>query len=298
MDRLSAMRLFVRVVERRSFRAAAADLGLPRSSATAGIKALEAALGTALLRRSTRHVGLTDEGGDYYRHCVSVLGEMDAVEMALRGCVATGVLRVDTSPQFARIWLLPALPGFLARHPGLQFHLSEGDRLVNLVGEGVDCVIRGGELGEGDLVVRRLGVLPEITCASRDYLERRGEPRDPDDLDGHEMVGFASSRTGAVLPLELTVDGRAREYALPVRVSATSADSCATLAQLGLGLVQLPRVRFAEELRTGAMVEVLRAYRPTPLPISLLYPRTRIVPARLRVFIDWLEEALIPGMAS
>ncbi len=296
MDRLSAMRLFVRVVERRSFRAAAADLGLPRSSATAGIKALEAALGTTLLRRSTRHVAPTDEGHGYYSHCVAVLGELDAVETALRGRVATGTLRVDTSAQFARTWLLPALPDFLSRHPGLRFHLSEGDRLVNLVGEGVDCVIRGGEVSEGDLTMRRLGALPEITCASRDYLARHGEPGSPDDLDGHEMVGFASSRTGAVLPLEFIIDGRTREYTLPVRVSATGADSCATLAQLGFGLVQLPQVRFADGLRSGAMVEVLRPYRPPPLPISLLYPRTRIVPARLRAFIDWLEEVLVPAM--
>ena len=292
------MRLFVRVVERRSFRAAAAaDLGLPRSSATAGIKALEAALGTTLLRRSTRHVGTTDEGEGFHRHCVAVLGEMDAVEAELRGRVATGVLRVDTTAQFARTWLLPALPGFLGRHPGLRLHLSQGDRLVNLVGEGVDCVIRGGDTTEGDLTVRRLGVLPEITCASSGYLARHGEPRSPDELDGHEMVGFFCSRTGAVLPLELTVDGRTREYTLPVRVSASGADSCAILAQQGFGLVQMPLVRFAEELRTGAMVEVLRAHRPPPLPVSLLYPRTRIVPARLRVFIDWLEEALVPPMA-
>ena len=291
------MRLFVRVVERRSFRAAASDLGLPRSSATAGIKALEAALGTTLLRRSTRHVAPTDEGASYHRHCVAILGEMDAVELALRGSIATGVLRVGTNAQFARTWLLPALPGFLATHPGLQFHLSEGDRLVNLVGEGVDCVIRGGDITEGDLMVRRLHVLPEITCASRDYLARHGEPHSPDDLEGHEMVGFASSRTGAVLPLEFMIDGRTREYTLPMRVSATSPDSCATFAQLGFGLVQLPLARFADSLQKGEMVEVLRAYRPPPLSISLLYPRTRIVPSRLRVFIDWLEEVLVPQMS-
>ena len=275
MDRLSAMRLFVRVVERRSFRAAASDLGLPRSSATAGIKALEAALGTTLLRRSTRHVGPTDEGEDYYRHCVTVLGEMDAVEVALQGRVATSVLRVDTSAQFARTWLLPAPPSFLAKHLGLQFHLSEGDRLVNLIGEGVDCVVRGGETGQGDLMVRRLGVLPEITRASPGYLGRHGELRSPDELDGYQMVGFVSSRTGGVLPLELTVDGRTQDYLLPVRVSASSADSCATSAQLGFGLVQLPLGRFTDDLRTGAMVEVLRAYRPPPptgFPTSSAHP--------------------------
>ena len=111
------------------------------------------------------------------------------------------------------------------------------------------------------------------------------------------MVGFVSSRTGAVLPLEFTMNGRTRDHALPVRVSATSADSCAILAQLGFGLVQLPLIRFADDLRTGAMVEVLRGYRPPPLSVSVLYPRTRIVPVRLRVFIDWLEEVLVPALS-
>ena len=292
------MRLFVRVVERRSFRAAAADLALPRSSATAGIKALEAELGAALLRRTTRHVAPTLEGEAYHRHCVSVLAEIDDTETALRGGGGLGVLRVDTNAHLARTWLLPELPRFLARHPGLRFHLGEGDRLVNLVGEGVDCVIRGGEITSGDVVVRRLGALDEVTCASPAYLARHGTPRGPDDLAGHEMVGFVSSRTGGVLPLELVVDRQVREITLPARVTASSADTCATLARLGFGLVQAPLIRFADDLRTGAMVEVLQPFRPTKLPISLLYPRTRIMPSRLRAFIDWLDESLVPHLAS
>ena len=292
------MRLFVRVVERRSFRAAAADLGLPRSSATAGIKALEGELGTALLRRTTRHVAPTEEGEAYHRHCVSVLAEIDDTETALRGGGGRGVLRVDTNAHLARTWLLPELPRFLDRHPGLRFHLGEGDRLVNLVGEGVDCVIRGGEITGGDFVVRRLGVLEEVTCASPSYLARRGTPLGPDDLAGHEMVGFVSSRTGGVLPLELVVDQRVREIALPARVTTSSAETCAALGRLGFGLVQAPRIRFVDDLRTGAMVEVLRPFRPTKLPISLLYPRTRPVPSRLRAFIDWLDEILVPHLAN
>ncbi|WP_428395268.1 LysR family transcriptional regulator [Lichenicoccus sp.] len=294
------MRLFVRVVERRNFRAAAADLGLPRSSATAGIKALEAELGAALLRRTTRHVAPTEEGEAYHRHCVSVLADIDDAEAALRGGGgnALGVLRVDTNAHLARTWLLPELPRFLERHPGLRFHLGEGDRLVNLVREGVDCVIRGGEIDDSDLMIRRLGLLAEVTCASPAYLARHGTPSTTDDLAGHEMVGFVSSRTGGALPLGFVINGRVREVTLPARVTASSSDSCAVLARLGLGLVQAPLIRFADDLKTGAMVEVLRPFRPTPLPVSLLYPRTRLVPSRLRAFIDWLDEVLVPHLTD
>ena len=227
-----------------------------------------------------------------------MLAAIDDTEMALRGGGGLGVLRVDTNAHLARTWLLPELPRFLERHPGLRFHLGEGDRLVNLVGEGVDCVIRGGDIAGGDLVVRRLGMLAEVTCASPSYLAHHGTPCTPDDLAGHEMVGFVSSRTGSVLPLEFVVDQRVHEITLPARVTASGSDSCAVLARLGFGLVQAPLIRFADDLRTGAMVEVLRPFRPTPLPISLLYPRTRLVPSRLRVFIDWLDEVLVPHLTE
>ena len=171
-------------------------------------------------------------------------------------------------------------------------HLGEGERFVDLVREGVDCVVRAGELADTDMVVRRLGTMDEITVASPAYLARHGVPVTPEDLDGHQMIGFVSSRTGQALPLEFTRDGHVIERSVPARVLVGGADSSATAARLGLGLVQAPRYRFAEDLANGTLVEVLADFPPTPTKISILYPSNRHLPPRVRVVIDWLSEAV------
>nr|WP_321984655.1 LysR family transcriptional regulator [uncultured Lichenicoccus sp.] len=287
MDRLASIELLIRIVERGSFSAAAADLGVSRPVATATIKALERRLGTRLLQRSTRHVQPTFEGEIYYRRCLAVLADLEDADQGASGAVA-GLLRVDVAGYLARTMLLPALPAFLAQHPALILHLGEGERFVDLVREGVDCVVRAGQLPDSDMVVRRLGVMKEITCASPDYLAVHGVPQSPDRLDGHAMVGFVSSRTNRPLPLEFTVDGRMVEVMLPARVLVGGADTSAAAARLGLGLVQAPRSRFEEDLASGVLVEVLAGFPPTPTPVSILYPSNRQVSPRLRVFVDWL----------
>ncbi|TGQ96514.1 LysR family transcriptional regulator, partial [Mesorhizobium sp. M4B.F.Ca.ET.203.01.1.1] len=152
-------------------------------------------------------------------------------------------LSVDVNGHMARTFLLPELPALLARYPGLSVHIGEGDRLVDLVREGVDCVIRAGVLPDSDMIVRRLGIAREITVASPAYLERHGTPASPDALGGHQAVGFVSSRTGEVLPFEFTVGGKTIEVRLPGRVAANNSDTAADLARLGLGLIQAPRYR-------------------------------------------------------
>ena len=199
MDRFDSMRLLVRVVERQSFSAAASDLGLPRSSATTAIKQLEARLGVRLLQRTTRQVTPTLEGEIYYRRCKAILAEIEDAEAGLGGGEVRGLLRIDVHGPMARTFVLPSLPAFLARHPGLTLHIGEGDRFVDIVREGYDCVIRAGEIADSDLMVRRLGLAHEATFASPDYLARRGVPRTIDDLQGHEMIGFASSRNARVV---------------------------------------------------------------------------------------------------
>lgn len=296
MDSLSAMRLLVRVVERRSFSAAAKEMGIPRSTATTAIKELEQRLGVRLLERTTRHVVPTPEGEAYRQRCVAILGDVEEAENAFRPGRARGTLHVDTNGHLARTLILPELPAFLAAHPELSLHLGEGDRLVDLVREGVDLVIRAGELASSDLVVRRLGTVGEITCASPGYLARHGVPRTPDDLAGHLMVGFVSSRTGQVLPLEFTVGSRVREIVLPARVTSSSSEMTAALARLGFGLVQAPRFRFAEDLASGRLVEVLGGHPPTPITLSVLYLRSRQRSPRVRVFVDWLFEVLKPRL--
>ena len=290
------MRLLVRVVERRSFSAAASDLGIPRSSATTAIRQFEERLGVRLLQRTTRHVTPTLEGDIYYRRCKAILAEIEDADAALAGSEIRGLLRIDVHGPMARMFILPELPAFLERHPALTLHIGEGDRFVDIVREGYDCVIRGGEIADSDMIIRRLGLAQEATFASPAYLKRRGMPRTIDDLEGHEMIGFASSRTGQVLPLEFTVAGEVREVTLPHRISVTNSETYAALALLGFGLMQAPRFRYAADLASGALVEVLPDHPPSPMPISALYPKSRQLSPRVRVFIDWLVEVLAPWL--
>ncbi|UCI06163.1 LysR family transcriptional regulator [Mesorhizobium sp. B1-1-8] len=296
MDRLDSMRLFVRVVERHSFTAAAADLGLPRSSATSAIKQLEERLGVQLLRRTTRHVTPTLDGEAYYQRCVGILADIEDAEGGFGTHEVRGRLRIDVNGHMARTFIIPELPALLARHPQLSVHVGEGDRLVDLVREGVDCVIRAGTLPDSDMIARRLGMAREITVASPAYLERHGTPCTPDDLAGHMMIGFVSSRSGQVMPLEFTIDGKMREVVLPSRVTVANSDTSATLVRLGFGLYQAPRLRFVSDLEAGRLVEVLPDYPPSPTPISVLYPRSRQLSPRVRVFVDWLVEILGPKL--
>lgn len=296
MDRFTTLDLFVRIVDRGSFSAAAADLGISRPVATTAIKELEQRLGTRLLQRSTRHVQATVEGQAYYSRCLAILADLEDADRGAGGAVA-GLLRVDVVGNLARTILLPALPAFLARHPALTVHLGEGERFVDLVREGVDCVVRAGELADSDMVVRRLGTMEEVTVASPDYLAEHGTPASPDSLNGHVMVGFVSSRTGQPLPLEFTRAGQVIELVLPARVLVGGADTSAEAARLGLGLVQAPRYRFADDLASGRLVEVLADFPPTRTPVSVLYPSSRQLSPRVRVFIDWLVETIAPQLA-
>ncbi|MBY9051548.1 LysR family transcriptional regulator, partial [Pseudomonas fluorescens] len=148
--------------------------------------------------------------------------------------------------------ILPHLPAFLTRYPQLDLQIGQGDRLVDLVREGIDCVIRSGEPEDSGMIQRRLGTIAEVTVASPAYLARRGTPATPDALDGHQMVAFLSSRTGDVLPLEFSVAGTLRHVLLPSRVRVNNSDTMADLARLGFGLAQAPRYRFADDLASGA----------------------------------------------
>ena len=298
MDRIDAMQAFVRVVERRSFAQAAADLGLPRSRASEAVQQLERHLGIRLLARTTRRVTLTVEGEDYYRRCLAILSAIEEAATVAAGTVPAGPLRVDVHSRFAEQYLLPGLAGFLERHPTIQLHIGEGDRLIDLVAEGVDCAIRVGKPVDSALVGRKLGVLAEGTFASPAYLARHGVPRSPDDLGGHRMIGFVSTATRAVMPLEFETATGVRMVSLPVSVTVSAAATNANLARLGFGLVQVPRYRVARELETGALVEVLADHPPTDSPVYLLYLEGRQLSPRVRIFIEWASTEIAARLAG
>ena len=207
MDRFDAMRAFVRVVERRSFTLAAQDLGLPRSTVTDAVKQLEARLGARLLERTTRHVAPTLDGEAYHRRCVALMAELEDAEGAFGGARPKGLLRLEVQGTLARHFLLPGLPGFLAQYPDIEISMSEGERWVDVIREGVDCVLRFGNLPDSDMIARRLTILERLTCASPDYLARFGLPKDVDALDGHRMIGLRSLTTGVVRPMDFVVGG-------------------------------------------------------------------------------------------
>lgn len=286
------MRVFTRVVERRSFTLAAEDLGLPRSTVTDAVKQLEKRLGVRLLERTTRHVSPTLDGEAYHRRCLTLIADLEDAEAAFGGAKPKGLVRIDANGLLARTFLLPRLPAFLDDYPGIEVFLSDSDRMVDLVREGIDCVVRVGEPRDSDMIGRRLTMLEEVTVAAPAYLERFGMPASIDALagqdSGHRMVGFHSSATGALLPLEFMAAGVLRKFTLPATVTANGADNYIAMARLGLGLVQVPRYRVHDELKAGAMVAVLPEFPPAPSPVSLQYPPNRQLSPRVRVFIDWL----------
>jgi DNA-binding transcriptional LysR family regulator len=289
MDRFDAMRVFARVTERRSFTSAAEDLGLPRSTVTDAVKYLETRLGVRLLQRTTRHVSPTLDGEAYYRRCLAILADIEDAEGAFTGAKPRGIVRVDMHGTLARHFVLPNLPEFLQTYPDIEFYMSEGDRFVDVVREGIDCVLRVGVLQDSTMVARRVALLEEVTVAAPAYIKVHGKPDHPDTLaDGHRMVGFHSSATGDLLPLEFTIGGKVCDLTLPATVSVNGADSYLAAAELGLGLVQMPRYHSEVALRSGRLVQVLEEFPPTPTPVSLLYPRSRQLSPRVRVFLDWL----------
>lgn len=283
------MRVFTRVTERRSFTLAAEDLGLPRSTLSDVVKQLEMRLGVRLLQRTTRQISPTLDGEAYYQRCLSILAEVEAAEAAFGGAKPKGLLRLDVQGTLARYWVLPRMPDFFRAYPDIEVRMSEGDRFVDLIREGVDCVMRVGVLQDSDMIARRLAMLDEVTLASPSYIEAHGTPKVPGDLQhGHRMIGFHSSATGAVLPLVFTIDGEVSKMTLPSMMSVNGADSYYEAALLGFGLIQCPRYRAEADLKSGKIVELLADYPPTPTPVSVLYPRNRQLSPRVRVFIDWL----------
>ncbi|MGI4802861.1 MAG: LysR family transcriptional regulator [Janthinobacterium lividum] len=297
MDRVDVMRAFTRVVERRSFAQAASDLGLPRSRTSEAVQQLERHLGVRLLARTTRKVTLTAEGEDYHRRCLAILAAIDEADAAATQTVPVGPLRIDVHSSFAQRFLLPGLPAFLARFPNVQLHIGEGDRLIDLIAEGVDCAIRVGKPADSGLVGRKLGMLAEGTFASPDYLARHGVPASPDDLEGHRMIGFVSSATRAVMPLEFQTEGGVRMVSLPVSATVSATVTNASLARLGLGLIQVPRYRVADDLAAGALVEVLAAHPPTATPVYLLYLEGRQLSPRVRIFVEWASNEITAELA-
>jgi LysR family transcriptional regulator for bpeEF and oprC len=293
MDRLDAMRVFVRIVELGSFTKAADDLQLPRATATHTIQQMEKRLGVRLLHRTTRQVSPTLDGDAYYQRCVRLLADVEEADAAFsQSAVAPkGKLRVDLQGTLGMHFVLPRIGDFFERYPEMELEIGMGDRLVDLVREGIDCVLRAGEPRDSSMVGRRVALLEQVTCASKGYLAQHGEPKTLDEFKTHRAVNYASAM-GKLLPFEFIVDGERRTLQLRGSVTVSHADAYVACCEAGLGFVQLPRYHVQQQLADATLREVLHANRPPPMPVSVLYPHHRHLSPRVRVFVDWVADQM------
>jgi DNA-binding transcriptional LysR family regulator len=293
MDQLMAIRAFARVVEAGNFTRAADSLDMPNATLSKLVQELEAHLGVRLLQRTTRRVTVTPEGRDYYEksgRLVRDLEDIDASINAARGN-PRGQLRIDVGGSTACDVLIPALPDFLARYPDIRIDLGVSDRSVDLIGDSVDCVIRGGPLDNSSLVARHIGQARLITCATPAYLKLFGVPAYPEELkNGHRLVSFLSPQNGRAFPFRFERKGEKTEIKVEHRVGVNESNAHLAAGLAGLGIIQTFTYAAGPALARGELVEILEKWRPAPYPFHVVYPNNRHVTHRLRVFIDWLME--------
>lgn len=292
MDRFQAMQVFTRVVDSNSFTRAADSLGLPRATVTTAVQNLENLLQVRLLNRTTRRISLTPDGAAYYERCARILADVEEAEASFREVARgpKGRLRIDVPAPIGRLVLIPRMCEFHSRYPDIELAIGMGDRPVDLVRESVDCVIRIGELQDSTLVARRIGTMETVTCAAPDYIERHGEPLSLEDLQQHRAVHYFSSRTGRIYDLDFVVDGRVTEVKVPGKVSVNDGDAYVACGLQGFGLIQPPRFMVQAHLQAGALREVLPRWRPSPMPISVVYLQNRHLSPKVRAFVDWVAE--------
>jgi DNA-binding transcriptional LysR family regulator len=258
------------------------------------IQALETELGTQLLHRTTRRVQLTQDGMVYYERAKDLLANIEELDgMFLHDPSSiSGRLRVDMPVAVAKNLVIPRLPDFLQHYPGIELELSSSDRLVDVIREGFDCVVRVGTLKDSGLIARQLGRLSMINCASPDYLARFGYPESLEDLSSHALVHYAVNLGARPQGFEVWLDKQTRWVKTGGILTVNSTETYHAACVAGLGIIQVPRVGVREALRNGKLVEILPQYRAEPMPVSLIYPHRRNLSRRVHLFMEWLSTVL------
>jgi len=296
MDRFDAMQAFARVVETGSFTKAAATLHMSKTTVTQLVQQLEARLRVRLLNRTTRKVNVTADGAAYYERVVRLLADMDDAETSVSSATLAprGRLRVDVPSPLARMLLIPALPGFFARYPEIQLTLGVSDRIVDIVGENVDCVVRGGEITDQSLVARHVGDLQLGIYAAPGYLQHFGTPEHPRELEEgrHKTVGFLWFRTGKTLPYTMQRGQERVEAQGHPQLTVDDGNAYLAAGLAGLGLLWLPQYMAKPHLASGELVAQFEGWHMPAMPMYLAFPPNRHVSAKVRVFIDWIIELM------
>lgn len=293
MDKLEGMRAFVRVVEAGSFTRAAETLGVSKTTVTQLVQQLEADLRVKLLNRTTRKVNATTAGAAYYERVIRLLAELEDIESNIldESVAPRGLLKVDVPSPFANIILVPGLPEFHARFPEIQLDIGASDRKVDLIGDNVDCVVRGGEIEDGSLVARRVADLQLGVYAAPSYLAQAGSPAHPDDLHGtgHRVIHYRWSNG---LPYAMEKSGQRIKIGGRHFLTIDDGNAYLTAGLAGLGVLWLPQYMAKSHLASGALVQLFTDWRIEPMPLHVAYPPNRYVRKQLRVFIDWIIELM------
>ncbi|HIE8880430.1 TPA: LysR substrate-binding domain-containing protein [Klebsiella pneumoniae] len=296
MDRFDAMRAFARVVEAGSFTKAAQTLHMSKTTVTQLIQQLESRLRVRLLHRTTRKLGVTPDGAVYYERVIRLLADMEDAENSLSSAAMTprGRLRVDVPSPLARLILVPALPAFHARYPDIQIDMGVSDRVVDLIGDNVDCVLRGGQITDQSLIARHVGDLQIGVYVAPSYVERLGAPAHPRELQNtdHCIVGFLASRTSKIDPLVLCSENERIEITGNYVLAVDDGNAYLEAGLVGLGVIALPNYMAAAHQAVGALIPLFTQWRISPMPLYLAFPPNRHVNAKLRVFIDWIVELM------
>lgn len=292
MDLFHCMSAFARVVEAGSFARAAETLEISRAIVTTRVMQLESHLGVRLLHRTTRRIALTDEGRAYYERCVRVLGDVAEAEESLSNAQASprGRLRVDVPVAFARMVLTPALPRFFARYPELHLEVATNNRVVDLIEEGVDCAVRAVPLADSSLVARPIGTARMVTCAAPAYLARRGSPRHPDDLARHNCIGLVAPGTGRIADWVFEARDATLHIAPRGNLSVSSMEAAVDAALAGVGIAQVFSSLAHGPIMSGALVPLLVDCAAPGPPVTVVYPRSRYLSAKVRAFADFAAE--------
>lgn len=296
MDRFDAMQAFARVVEAGSFTKAADTLHLSKTTVTQLVQQLEARLRVKLLNRTTRKVNVTADGAVYYERVVRLLADLDDAETSLSvaATLPRGRLRVDVPSPFARLILMPAMPEFHARYPDIQIDMGVSDRMVDLIGENVDCVVRGGELTDQSLMARRIGNLQLGVYAAPTYLARLGTPEHPSELENsdHKIVGFLWARTGKALPYDMRTEDESLHVQGRYVLAVDDGNAYLAAGLAGMGVFWLPDYMAKAHVESAELIPLFKGWRMDPMPMYVAFPPNRHISLKVRVFIEWVAELM------
>lgn len=292
VDKLNAMAIFVRVVERGSFSAVAREMQTSQPTISKVLKALETGLGGKLIARSTRQLSLTDEGQRYYNECRQILAAVDAAEHSFQSGKEriAGHLRIGSSVSFGRLQIAPRLAQFLERHPGIEIDLQLSDQNQDLISEGLDVTFRIGELNDSGLIARHIGTTHRATVATPAYLKKHGQPHTPAELGGHNCLQFNMLNSQNLWIFEK--NNQRHEVRIKGNAQSNNSEAIREMVLGGLGIALSPVWLFSEDLKAGRVTAILQDYTAQSLPMHAVSPANRRQSARVKAFVDYMSQAL------